>query len=112
MSLVCDKCGSAVHMRGSVLAPQGFECTSCGALDSQVHEHEYIRSKVGDNSVTLYNKDGEEEETELLPDGVWDRDGKYFADCCSCHEETEIECDLDEFDLDNHYCGRSPRCCP
>lgn len=36
----------------------------------------------------------------------------HFAPCTVCGEETLVECDIEDFDPMNHYCGRTPRCCP
>lgn len=49
-----------------------------------------------------------------LPEGVWERDGKYLATCCACERDTEILCDIREIPATDyrHYCGGSPRCCP
>ena len=51
---------------------------------------------------------------ETLPEGVWDRDGKFFAKCRSCENTYEVCWDVDEegFDQDMSYCGGSPSCCP
>jgi hypothetical protein len=32
--------------------------------------------------------------------------------CNVCGNFSNIDCELDEFDEDNHYCGGSPTCCP
>lgn len=37
--------------------------------------------------------------------------GKYYDWCVSCGELTEIP-DPERHNPDNHYCGRSTRCCP
>lgn len=39
-------------------------------------------------------------------------EGGYVYPCRSCGEDAPIMCDPCEFLPDNHYCGRSPRCCP
>ncbi|MDM0029651.1 hypothetical protein [Variovorax saccharolyticus] len=48
-----------------------------------------------------------------LPEGVIDRDGKYFATCSGCERSTEIYADIREITATDyrHYCGGSPRCC-
>jgi hypothetical protein len=49
-----------------------------------------------------------------LPEGVFMRDGKFFATCHACERDTEILCDIREIPATDyrHYCGGSPRCCP
>lgn len=47
-----------------------------------------------------------------LPDGVTEKDGKYFARCCICDRSYELFIDPGEFDQDMSYCGGSPPCCP
>lgn len=53
-----------------------------------------------------------DEPDDLLPDGLWERDGKLFYSCLSCEQTTELECDPEEFDPAVAYCGGSPRCLP
>lgn len=48
----------------------------------------------------------------MLPEGVFDRGGKYFATCRSCERDYELGYDAEEFDGDTNYCGGSPRCLP
>lgn len=47
-------------------------------------------------------------------DEVWwdDDEGEWACHCQSCGESAPIYCDPSEFVYDNHYCGRSDRCCP
>lgn len=47
-----------------------------------------------------------------LPEGVWERGGRFFYTCLACEHATELHCDLEEFDPDQAYCGGSPRCLP
>lgn len=66
-----------------------------------------------DKWLNSQGKDTEINEDDL-PDGITERDGKFYADCCRCERETEIYCDISEIPNDGyeHYCGGSPRCCP
>ncbi len=48
----------------------------------------------------------------MLPEGVFDRAGKYFATCRSCERDYELGYDPEEFNSDTNYCGGSPRCLP
>lgn len=56
----------------------------------------------------------QEEADDMLPDGVWERGGKYMANCRSCDYSYEISWDVEKegFDPDMSYCGRSDRCIP
>ncbi len=49
-----------------------------------------------------------------LPDGIWEKDGKYMCSCCRCERVEEIPCDISEIPEEEyrHYCGGSQRCCP
>jgi PHP family Zn ribbon phosphoesterase len=48
----------------------------------------------------------------MLPEGVFERDGKYFATCRSCERNYELGYYPEEFNSDTNYCGGSPRCLP
>jgi hypothetical protein len=49
-----------------------------------------------------------------LPEGVWDRDGRYVCECCVCGRICELPVDVSEIGQEGceHYCGSSPQCCP
>jgi hypothetical protein len=49
-----------------------------------------------------------------LPEGIWEQDGKYMAECCCCGKYDEIPVGLDEIPEDGykHHCGGSDRCIP
>lgn len=50
----------------------------------------------------------------MLPDGLWERDGRYYFACLTCGEETEWEVEPEDF-VFGYYanvCGGSPRCLP
>lgn len=38
--------------------------------------------------------------------------GRVTAKCRSCGEYTDVDYDIKDFTRENHYCGRSDRCCP
>lgn len=48
----------------------------------------------------------------MLPVGVFDRNGKYFATCRSCERNYELCFEPEEFDNETNYCASSPRCMP
>ena len=66
-----------------------------------------------DLSESISNPEQEPEEHDL-PEGLfWNENTKlYAADCVVCGMFTDFECDLEDFDPDMIYCGRSPHCCP
>lgn len=49
-----------------------------------------------------------------LPEGVYDINGTLMVDCCCCGRPSELPCDVSELPMEGyeHYCGRSPMCCP
>ncbi len=47
-----------------------------------------------------------------LPEGVFEKDGKYFGTCRRCEVTFYIDADLSEINYDNLYCGRSQYCMP
>lgn len=47
-----------------------------------------------------------------LPEGLWEANGGYEAQCRSCERYYEIYCGPEEFDQDYSYCGSGPHCCP
>ena len=49
-----------------------------------------------------------------LPEGVWEKDGKFVAKCLSCGDTYELPIDPIEegFDQDMSYCGGSQYCVP
>lgn len=56
-----------------------------------------------------------EESHSILPYGIIESSpGIYEVRCCHCGEWSEIPCDLSEIPQEgyDHYCGRSPSCCP
>lgn len=50
--------------------------------------------------------------SEELADLVSEKDGELVCPCTVCKEDTMVECDIEDLDPTNHYCGRTPRCCP
>jgi hypothetical protein len=51
----------------------------------------------------------------LLPDGVFESNGTYYATCCCCGRATELPVGIEELsgtEPYEHYCGGSPHCCP
>jgi hypothetical protein len=63
---------------------------------------------------SIMEKANAPEPETMLPDGLWESDGKIMATCRGCDRSYEYPCDPDEdgFDPDMSYCGGSPRCCP
>lgn len=51
-------------------------------------------------------------EPDMLPEGLWQADGKYMAACRSCERSYEIACEPNEFSEDMSYCGGSQWCTP
>jgi hypothetical protein len=49
-----------------------------------------------------------------LPEGISERGGVYFADCCICGSETELPVGIDEIPMVGyeHYGNCGPSCCP
>jgi hypothetical protein len=54
------------------------------------------------------------ESAKELPEDIWEVDGKYMAECRRCGNRDEIPVDISEIPMTgyDHYCGRSPQCCP
>jgi hypothetical protein len=52
------------------------------------------------------------EPDDMLPIGVEEKNGNYFAVCRSCEREYELCFDPIDFNEDTNYCGGSPRCLP
>jgi len=50
----------------------------------------------------------------VLPEGIEESGGKFYAYCCCCKNLDEIPCDISEIPEAGyeHYCGRSLHCCP
>lgn len=46
------------------------------------------------------------------PEGLQRIGGVWVAECRSCGEDYEFDCDAREFHEDCSYCGRSERCTP
>lgn len=55
-----------------------------------------------------------EEHPAILDGSIEERNGKFYALCRKCENRDEIPCDLSEIEDGDyeHYCGRSPWCCP
>lgn len=39
-------------------------------------------------------------------------EGHWEAPCRVCEVDSEIFCEPEDFNADEHYCNRSPQCCP